>query len=98
MASLTSSVFMRMPELEQYLGLNRTTLYKYIKDGRFPAAIRIGTSHRAVAVWRRDEVDAFVERLTAERNAARPYSPDAVGSVYRANGRPPKAKAVEVAA
>ncbi len=89
------TVFLRMVELETYLGLRSATIYKYVREGRFPPPLKIGDGPRAVSVWRRDEVDAFVERLTKERDEKRPYNPEDVQTVYRPNGRPRKAKAVE---
>jgi predicted DNA-binding transcriptional regulator AlpA len=90
-----NTVFMRMVELEAYLNLRSATIYKKVREGLFPPPLKIGEGPRAVSVWRRDEVDAFVERLTKERDERQPYNPETVKSVYRPNGRPRKAKAAE---
>lgn len=34
---------LRRPQVQQRTGLSRTTLYEYIKDGEFPAPVRLGT-------------------------------------------------------
>jgi predicted DNA-binding transcriptional regulator AlpA len=90
-----NTLFLRMVELEAYIGLRSATIYKKVREGLFPPPLKIGEGQRAVSVWRRDEVDAFVERLTKERDERHPYNPEAVKSVYRSSGRPRKAKAVE---
>ena len=51
---------LRRPEVEARTGLPRSTLYQRIKDGRFPAPIRIGA--RAVA-WREEDVEAWLSSL-----------------------------------
>ncbi len=51
---------LRRPEVEARTGLARSTLYQRIKDGRFPAPIRIGA--RAVA-WREEDVEQWLSSL-----------------------------------
>jgi prophage regulatory protein len=63
----------RRPQVQQRTGLSRTTLYGYIKDGEFPAPVRLGA--RAVG-WLESEVSEWIQarvRLTRDSpaNAAR---------------------------
>jgi prophage regulatory protein len=47
--------------------MSRSTLYSYIREGRFPAPVSIST--RCVA-WIEDEVDRWIsDRITAHRSA-----------------------------
>ncbi|MBK2451614.1 AlpA family phage regulatory protein, partial [Escherichia coli] len=50
-------MLMRRPQVEQTVGLSRSTLYAAIKNGDFPRPIRIGK--RAVA-WRSSEVESWL--------------------------------------
>lgn len=64
---------LRRPQVQQRTGLLRTTLYEYIKDGEFPAPVRLGT--RAVG-WLESEVSEWIHarvKLTRQSgaNAAR---------------------------
>lgn len=45
--------------------LGRTTVYNYMKDGRFPASVRLGERHVG---WVETEVDAWLkEKVDASR-------------------------------
>lgn len=47
---------LRYPDLvERGYVKNRATLYRWIKDGRFPAGIKLGPNTRA---WTEDEIEA----------------------------------------
>ena len=64
---------LRRPQVQQRTGLSRTTLYAYIKDGEFPAPVRLGA--RAVG-WLESEVSEWIHarvKLTRQgsANAAR---------------------------
>ena len=48
---------LRRKAVEERTGLSRTTLYDYIRAGRFPAPVRVGA--RAVG-WVASEVDAYL--------------------------------------
>ena len=52
-------------ELARLIGTSRSSIWRYVSMGLVPPPIRIGGSSR----WRSDEVMAFIERLTAERDA-----------------------------
>jgi prophage regulatory protein len=56
--------FVRLNEVKERTGLSRSTLYAYVRDGRFPAPVAI--SKRCVA-WVEGEIDRWI----ADRIAAR---------------------------
>lgn len=49
---------LRLPEVIEITGLGRDTIYRYIREGRFPRQRRI--SQRASG-WREDEIRAWVD-------------------------------------
>lgn len=49
---------MRMPQLENYVGLCRSSIYRMIKTGSFPRPIRLG--ERAIG-FRKCDIDAWVQ-------------------------------------
>ncbi len=56
---------LRYPDLvERGIFRNRTTLYRWIAQGRFPAGIKLGRNTR---VWREDQVEAWLAAQTAGR-------------------------------
>lgn len=55
-------VILRRRQTEQRVGLSRTTIYDYIKAGRFPAPVRIGD--RAVG-WVESEIDDWLSAQVA---------------------------------
>ncbi|UWQ22401.1 AlpA family transcriptional regulator [Jannaschia sp. W003] len=53
----------RRAELEQMLGISRSTIYAWLKAGRFPPPLRLG--ERAVG-WRASDIEAWLaERAPA---------------------------------
>ncbi|MFM0329099.1 helix-turn-helix transcriptional regulator [Paraburkholderia strydomiana] len=48
---------MRRVEVESETGLSRSTIYKRVKDGTFPAPLKLG--ERSVG-WRVAEIEAFL--------------------------------------
>ena len=54
----------RRPKVESVTGLACSTIYLQMKNGTFPKPIKIG--ERAVG-WRMSEVNAWLERRTADR-------------------------------
>lgn len=48
---------LRRPEVEQLIGLSRSTIYEAIAQGEFPKPLRIGK--RAVG-WRQSTIDAWL--------------------------------------
>ena len=49
----------RLPEVRSVTGLSRSTIYRRVAQGEFPAPVQI--SERAVG-WREDEVMEWIER------------------------------------
>jgi prophage regulatory protein len=65
-AMQTRSTFIRLGEVKARTGLSRSTLYAYIRDGRFPAPVAI--SARCVA-WVEGEIDGWIAERIASRRA-----------------------------
>jgi prophage regulatory protein len=58
---------LRLPEVKARTGLSRSSIYAYIKDGKFPHHISLG--ERSIG-WFESEVDAWVvSRQRVNRNA-----------------------------
>ncbi len=57
---------MRLPEVLQFTGLPRSTVYAMTNKGNFPKPVKL--SERSSA-WRSDEIQAWIESRTA---ASRP--------------------------
>lgn len=55
---MTTPRLLRLPQVIEITGLGRDTIYRYIRDGRFPRQRRI--SERSSA-WREDEIREWVE-------------------------------------
>lgn len=59
--------FIRLEQVKARTDLSRSTLYAYIRDGRFPAPVSI--SERCVA-WVEGEIDRWMaERIASRRRA-----------------------------
>jgi prophage regulatory protein len=57
---------LRLPDVKARTGLSRSSIYAYIKDGKFPHHIALG--ERSVG-WYESEVDVWVaSRLRVNRN------------------------------
>ncbi|MDC0520940.1 AlpA family transcriptional regulator [bacterium] len=56
---MTIPHLMRRSQLEERLGLTRSSIYKMMDDGEFPRPMKIG--RRAVG-WRADEIAQWLER------------------------------------
>jgi prophage regulatory protein len=58
--------FIRLEQVKARTGLSCSTLYAYIRDGRFPSPVAI--SDRCVA-WVESEIDAWIaERIVSRRS------------------------------
>jgi prophage regulatory protein len=49
---------LRFKTLREYVPSGRTTIWRMVKDGRFPAPVRIGKNGIA---WRSDEVQNWIK-------------------------------------
>jgi prophage regulatory protein len=58
---------MRRKEILELLGISNTTLWDWIRKGRFPAPIDLGPNSRA---WLADEVNTLIDQRRAERDQA----------------------------
>lgn len=50
---------MRLPEVSRLLGVSRPTIYRLIRDGKFPKPIKLGST----SGWRSDELEAYIKNL-----------------------------------
>lgn len=64
--------FLRLPLVQQRVGLSRSTIYEMVKQGRFPRPVSIGT--RAVA-WTSFSIDSWVEQRILASHAKNQFSP-----------------------
>ena len=55
-SSETRRRFLRLPEVVDLVGINKTTIYKFISEGHFPAPRKIGR----VSVWLEHEVQDWI--------------------------------------
>ncbi|MDE9430059.1 AlpA family transcriptional regulator [Xenorhabdus bovienii] len=61
--------FIKIPEVCRRTGLGKSTIYKYISEGKFPKQIKVG-SHASAFV--ESEVDTWINRrIIASRTEAR---------------------------
>lgn len=60
---------LRRPEVEKRTGLSRSTIYRRIEQGTFPAPVLLGI--RAVG-WIEAEIDLFLADCVASRNCRAP--------------------------
>lgn len=73
---------LRLPKVEAATGYKRSTIYRLIKEGSFPAPISIGA--RASA-WIEDEINAWIEsRIRASRTPDKPTNSRALREVNHA--------------
>ena len=54
-----------LPKVEDKIGLKKSAIYQGVKDGTFPAPVKVGSATR----WREDEIDAYILALSAARPA-----------------------------
>jgi len=60
---------LRRPEVETKTGLGTSALYKRVKDGLFPAPIRLGSGARSVG-WVEADVNAWIEEQISRSRVA----------------------------
>ena len=59
--------FLRLPTVASMVGWSRITIYRAVKDGRFPKPVKLGA--RSIA-WPESEIAKWQEARKAERNEA----------------------------
>ncbi len=61
----------RLPSVQSRVPYSRARIYQLVKDGKFPAPVRLGG--RASA-WLSSEIDEWIARRVAERDGNRATS------------------------
>jgi prophage regulatory protein len=59
MGEIIMSRLIRLSEVLHITGLKKSAIYKRIKEGRFPVAVRLGTKHVA---WKSNEIQEWIEK------------------------------------
>ena len=59
----SSHHILRLPEVLAMTGLSRTTLWRRVKAGDFPARVRLGGRRSRAVGWRRADVERWLEEL-----------------------------------
>lgn len=57
-------------DVEAITRLPVSTLYKKMREGKFPRPVRIGEGERAPVMWREDDIHQFISELTEKRGEA----------------------------
>ncbi|WP_119335144.1 helix-turn-helix transcriptional regulator [Hydrogenophilus thermoluteolus] len=57
---------LRLPEVIAITKISRPTIYRWAREGLFPAPLKLGP--RAIG-WRADEIDAWLESRDRKQNA-----------------------------
>jgi len=60
--------FFREAELRKSLGISHSTIWRWVRAGRFPKPVRIG---QAAIAWPADEILRWIESKKAEREDGR---------------------------
>jgi len=62
---MSHTALIRLPEVLQRVGLRRSSIYRWVSDGHFPAPVKLGPR---VSAWVADEVEAWLQtRIEASR-------------------------------
>lgn len=61
--SLTKDILLRLPQVLQIVPIPKSSWWRGVKEGRFPQGIKLGPRTTA---WKASEIDALIDRLTAE--------------------------------
>lgn len=54
---------LRRSEVEHRTGLSRSTIYAWIKHGRFPRPVKLG---ERIVAWRESDIDHWLESRVSE--------------------------------
>jgi prophage regulatory protein len=55
--------FLRLPEVVRRCGISKSSVWLWVREGRFPSPIRVGPR---VTCWRASEIDNWIEAKAAE--------------------------------
>lgn len=61
-----SMKLIRIKEVMDRTGLARSTIYKYMDEGRFPKQLKLGTHS---AAWVESEIDAWINDIIERRGS-----------------------------
>ena len=86
------SDLLTVQQVADYLQLNKLTVYKYVREGRLPAA-RLGKAYRI----RLADVDAFLERQMSPPSPRPASRPKAVQRLARSRRLAPRSEEIAVA-
>lgn len=56
---------LRIGQVLELTGLSRTTLWRRVRAGEFPAPVRLGGLHSRAVGWRRSDVERWIALLDA---------------------------------
>ena len=59
----SSNVILRTPAVLALIGLSRTSLWRRVRAGDFPAPVRLGGRASRAVGWRRADVERWLESL-----------------------------------
>ena len=62
MAEVTPQI-LRLPAVLDAVGVSRTTLWRRVQAGDFPAPVRLGGARARAMGWRRADVERWIEEL-----------------------------------
>ena len=66
-ASTVPRKFLRLRDVLAATGLSRSSLYRLVREAKFPAPVHLGAR---TAAWLASEIDAYIEARAAERVTA----------------------------
>ena len=55
-----------MPEVERRLGVTASTIYRWIREGHFPAPVKLGVGPSGRVRWRAADVDGWLDARGTE--------------------------------
>ena len=65
--------FLRLPDVLRLVPVSRSTLWKGIKEGRYPRGFKLGPR---VTAWRVEDIRALIERLSTGGEAKNESQPN----------------------
>ena len=82
--SETTRRILRRPQVEAFVGLSRSTLYRLITAGDFPRPVRLGPQSVG---WLKSEIDDWIASRRAKRDAQQERI-EAIQAKLQAGARP----------
>ena len=56
---------LRLQQVKELTGLSKTTLWRRVRDGEFPPALRLGGPKSRAVGWRRSDVEQWLRERQA---------------------------------